>query len=163
MRVICALVLLLLLTKPASSQAGKSLRYSLSAEIGKTGLIYSVVFDNGLKDPRYGLRGGMGSNFGKYREAIMGLVGAYRLFGKGFHQFETGLDIHYLHIDIVSNDQQGASSLLYPNYSTQTFYITINAGYRMKLGKVLFRVGAAPGFTKDEFIPGGYVSGGFRF
>jgi hypothetical protein len=138
-------------------------KYSLSVELGKSGLIYSVVFDNALKDRRYGLRGGFGGNFGKYTEVIMAQVGAYRLFGAKLNFFETGIDLHYLSIDIISDDQVGASSFVYPDYTTQTYYVTFNAGYRARMGKMLLRVGAAPGFTKDEFIPGAYISAGVCF
>lgn len=138
-------------------------KYSLSVELGKSGLIYSVVFDNALKDRRYGLRGGFGGNFGKYTEVIMAQVGAYRLFGTKSNFFETGIDLHYLSIDIVSDDQVGISSFVYPDYTTQTYYVTFNAGYRARMGKFLFRAGAAPGFTKDEFIPGAYISAGVCF
>ena len=157
------IVALALLIGVAPGFSQKMPRHALSVELGKSGLIYSVVVDIGLKDPRYGLRGGMGSNFGKHTEAIMGLVGAYRLFGKSHHFFEAGIDLHYLSVDIVSEDQRGFSSFMYPDYSVKTYYITCNAGYRVNARKMLFRIGAAPGFTKDEFIPGGYISGGIRF
>ncbi|HEX7844995.1 MAG TPA: hypothetical protein VF476_04280 [Chitinophagaceae bacterium] len=160
---ISLVILLSLISITAVSQTARPMKYALSVEVGKTGLLYSVVFDNTLKDPRYGIKAGMGGNFGNYTEAIMGQVGAYRLFGKQDHYFETGIDLHYLSIDIVSEDQSGVSSLIYPDHTTRTVYITLNCGYRVKAGKILFRIGAAPGFTKEEFIPGGYISCGIRF
>ena len=163
MRILFLLVLGLFFSLTLFSQTGKSFKYSLSAEIGKSGLIYSIIFDNTLKDTRYGLRAGAGTNFGRYTNVLMGLVGGYRLFGKGLHNFETGLDIHYLNISVTSTDQFRVSSLVYPDYPTTTYYITLNAGYRLKARNVLFRLGIAPGFTKDEFIFGSYVSCGFRF
>ncbi len=163
MKAVILVVLFVFVSSSLYAQQGKAKRYSLSAEVGKSGLIYSIVFDNSLKGSRYGLRGGMGTNFGKHAEAIMGLVGVYRLFGNGGRFFEAGIDMHYLYIDIVSNDQAGAPTILYPDYSTNTIYVTFNAGYRVNAGKILFRLGAAPGFTKHEFIPGAYISGGIRF
>lgn len=162
MKAILFLILLFFLAGTVHSQSNKY-KYALSAEIGKSGLIYSLIFDNTLKDRKFGLRGGMGTNFGRYRSAIMGLVGAYRLFGKNGHFFETGIDLHYLSIENISDDQAGISTFVHPNYPTRTYYITANGGYRVHAGKILFRVGIAPGFTKDEFIPGGYLSFGFRF
>jgi hypothetical protein len=164
MRTIIILVFCSFLSHDLFSQAGKApLKYSLSAEVGKTGLIYSIVFDNTLKDVRYGLRGGAGSNFGRYTNVLMALVGGYRLIGSGQHFLETGVDLHYLNITVTSDDQRRMSSLVYPDYPSTTFYITLNAGYRLKVRKVVFRVGAAPGFTKDEFVFGSYVSCGLRF
>lgn len=147
----------------SQSKVTSAPKYSISVELGKSGFIYSVVFDNALKDRRYGLRGGFGGNPGKYTEVIMAQVGAYRVFGKKSNFFETGIDLHYLSIDIVSDDQVGISSFVYPDYTTKTYYVTFNAGYRARMGKFLFRVGAAPGFTKDEFIPGAYISAGVLF
>lgn len=163
MRTIFLLVVGLIFSLTLFSQTGKTYKYSLSAEIGKSGLIYSIVFDNTLKDTRYGLRAGAGSNFGKYTNVLMGLVGGYRLFGKGAHSLETGLDLHYLNISVTSDDQFRMSSFVYPDYPTTTFYITMNAGYRLKARRVLIRAGVAPGFTKDEFIFGSYISCGLRF
>jgi len=145
------------------SQDKKIQQNSLALELGKSGLIYNLFFDKLFNDALFGIKVGLGSNFGKYTRALMFQAGGYRLFGKKNRFFETGIDLHYLDINEESDDQFGISSFVYPNYSTNTLYITFNAGYRNIYRKTIFRIGASPGFTKKEFIPGGYISFGLRF
>lgn len=138
-------------------------RNVVALEIGKTGLIYNLVFDNRLKGSLYGFRLGLGSNFGKYIWAFTAQLGMYRLFGNKNRFFEAGIDIHYMDIREDSEDQFNVSSFVFPNKTTTTYFISINSGYRVYFRKSVFRIGVAPGFTKDEFIPGGYISFGFGF
>ena len=70
--------------------------------------------------------------------------------------FEAGAELNYLSIEKFSNDQRGIS-LVYPNYETKTFLANINLGLRVYSKKLLLRIGASPGVTKEEFIPGGYL------
>ena len=39
---------------------------AISLELGKTGLIYNIVFDHRFKDKNYGIRVDIGSNFLQY-------------------------------------------------------------------------------------------------
>jgi hypothetical protein len=143
---------------------GKSKLQAISFEIGKAGLIYNLNYDHKFSDKNFGLRIGVGSNADQYLLLFSFGGGAYYLFGKTHKFFELGSELNYLSIDEISDDQKGLGSLaIYPNYSTKTFYASLNAGYRKYSKKTLFRIGIAPGFTKDEFIPGGYISFGIVF
>jgi len=130
-------------------------------ELGKTGLIYNLGYDHQLAGRKTGFRFAGGSNFGKYQSLYNIGGGVYQLFGGSKKYFETGLDIYYMEVNIISDDQIG--SLVYPDYPIQTFYISANIGYRRSNGKTQFRVGISPGLTKEEFIPGGYISFGIGF
>jgi hypothetical protein len=130
-------------------------------ELGKTGLIYNLGYDHQLAGKKAGFRFAGGSNPGKYQSLFNIGGGVYKLFGGVKKYFETGVDIYYMEVNITSDDQIG--SLIYPDYPIQTFYLSSNIGYRSTNGKILFRVGVSPGLTKDEFIPGGYISIGIGF
>ena len=131
---------------------------ALSLELGKSGLIYNLTFDHKFQDKNIGLRVIAGSNFAKWLKAIKAGAGVYYLI----NSLELGLDLEYLSIEERSDDQRGVV-FLYPNYPIQTFYASANIGYR-KYGKnTLFRVGVSPGIIEDRFLPGGYISFGFRF
>lgn len=144
----------------ATPAAGQDARNSISLEIGKTGLIYNLNFDHSLK-PGAGLRMVIGSNFSRNMNAIHAGIGGYKLFGKQKHHFECGLDVNFLKIDEVSDDQKGFS-FVYPDYTVNTYYLSLNFGYRRLSGKTIFRAGISPGYIKDGFIPGGYVSYGLQ-
>lgn len=134
---------------------------ALSFELGKTGLIYNISYDHLFPAKIIGLRVMIGSNFGRYLNAISAGAGGYLLKGKK-QQFELGVDISYLSVDEVSDDQKGIV-LIYPNYTIKTFYASMNIGYRRYGQKSLFRAGVSPGFIKNKFLPGAYVSIGLRF
>lgn len=137
---------------------------AISFEIGKTGLIYNLNYDHKISEKKFGFRIGVGSNPGRYIELFSVGGGAYYLFGNTNKFFELGGDLNYLSVDEISDDQKGfANMVVYPNYSTKTFYASLNAGFRKYNKKSLFRMGIAPGYTRDEFIPGGYVSFGILF
>ena len=85
--------------------------------------------------------------------------GIFYLIGKQKNFFEIGAELNYLKINEVSDDQRGFS-FVYPDYTTKTFLANLNLGYRAYFGKILFRIGASPCVTKNEFIPGGYLSVG---
>lgn len=128
---------------------------ALSFELGKTGIIFNLNYDQ--KFSKFGFRIGAGSNFNKYLKAITFGGGGFYLMGKEKNFFEVGAELNYLSVEEFSNDQR-SFSLIYPNHETKTFLANINLGYRNYFKKLLFRIGASPGVTKNEFIPGGYVS-----
>lgn len=134
---------------------------ALSFELGKTGLIYNISYDHLFPGKNTGLRVVAGSNFGKYLNAVSAGAGGYLLKGEK-QQLELGVDISYLSVDEVSDDQKGFT-LIYPDYSIKTFYLSGNIGYRKYNPKSLFRVGLSPGFIKNKFLPGAYISLGLRF
>ncbi|MDQ3682665.1 MAG: hypothetical protein M3352_06285 [Bacteroidota bacterium] len=137
---------------------------AISFEIGKTGIIYNLNYDHKFYSKNFGFRVGIGSNPGRYLQLLSVGGGGYYLFGSTNKFFELGGDLNYLSVDEISDDQKGfANMVVYPNYSTKTYYASLNAGFRKYYKKNLFRVGIAPGFTKDEFIPGGYISFGITF
>ena len=135
---------------------------SLSFELGKTGLIYNLTFDHKFKDKNFGVRVGIGSNFSKYLPLFSTGAGGYYLIGKRKSFLELGVDINYLNVDEVSNDQRGVN-LFYPNYSIKTYHASMNIGYRTYGKRSLFRIGVSPGLFKNGFIPGGYISYGLTF
>jgi hypothetical protein len=134
---------------------------AISFEIGKTGIIYNLNYDHKFYSKNCGFRVGIGSNLGRYLQLFSFGGGGYYLFGSTSKFFELGGDLNYLSVDEISDDQKGFGNLLvYPNYSTKTFYTSLNAGYRRYSKKTLFRIGIAPGFTRDGFIPDGCISFG---
>ena len=135
---------------------------ALSLELGKSGLIYNLNFDHKFQDKGFGFRVGLGSNFSKYLQAFTTGAGGYYLIGHETNFLELGVDLNYLSIDEISDDQKGVP-LIYPNYPIKTFYASANIGYRRSGRKSLFRIGASPGFIKNDFLPGGYLSFGLTF
>ena len=135
---------------------------SLSVELGKNGLIVSLIYDYKFSESQFGFRAGAGSNFAKYLRAYTVTAGGYKLFGGTNSFFELGIDIQYLDIDEVSDDQKGFV-LLYPNFSTQTLFTSLNLGFRKYSKKSILRAGFAPGFTKHGFLPGAYLSFGVKW
>jgi len=135
---------------------------ALSLELGKSGLIYNLNFDHKFPTKNFGLRVGFGSNFSKYLQAFTTGAGGYYLIGHETNFLELGIDLNYLSIDEVSDDQKGVP-LIYPNYPVKTFYASANIGYRRYGRKTLFRIGLSPGLIKDDFLPGGYISFGLTF
>lgn len=139
-----------------------SQRNALSVELGKTGLIYHLNVDHQLAGKKVGFRLGAGSNFAHYLNAIVAGAGSYYLAGTQNCFLELGADLQYVIVDEVSEDQK-SFSLLYPDFSIKTFSPSLNAGYRSYGKRTLFRIGLSPGIMKSGFVPGGYVSYGFRF
>ena len=135
---------------------------AITFELGKTGLIYNLNFDHKLANKNFGFRFGVGSNLAKYLNAVTVGGGGYYLAGRQNRFLELGVDIQYLIVDEVSDDQRGFS-FIYPDYSIKTFYSSLNVGYRSYGKRTLFRVGVSPGLIKSEFVPGGYISYGFIF
>ena len=133
---------------------------ALSFELGKTGLIYNLNFDHKFAKNNFGFRFGAGTNFGQYLNVVTVGGGSYFLVGKQSHFLETGVDIQYLVVDEVSDDQKGFS-FVYPDYSTKTPYLSLNLGYRSYGKRTMFRVGLSPGLIDNDFVPGGYISYGF--
>jgi hypothetical protein len=145
------------------AQASDKPRLSaLSLELGKTGLIYNLSFDQKLATKNYGFRFGAGSNFGKYSIAITVGGGGYYLVGGQNRFLELGADMQYLIVAKVA-DAPKHFSLVYPDYSIKTFYPSLNLGYRRYGRRTLFRVGFSPGLIEEKFVPGGYISYGLTF
>ena len=136
--------------------------YSLSFELGKNGLMYNAVFDQRFEEKDFGYRIAIGSNFGKYLKVTTSGAGGYYLSGRENNYLELGVDFYYLSIEEISDDQRGVV-LITPDYPIKTFYASANIGYRLYQKNTLFRVGISPGFIKDGFLPGGYISFGYRF
>ena len=135
---------------------------AVSFELGKTGLIYNITFDHKAATKNFGFRLGAGSNLAQYLNAISVGGGGYYLVGKTKHFLELGLDLQYLIINEVSDDQKGFS-FVYPDYSIKTFYPSLNLGYRAYGKRTLVRIGFSPGLIDSDFVPGGYISYGLRF
>jgi hypothetical protein len=135
---------------------------AVSFELGKTGLIYNLTFDRKADARNFGFRFALGSNFAKYLNAFTAGAGGYYLIGKSNKYFELGVDLQYLVVDEVSDDQKGFA-LIYPDYSIKTFYPSLNIGYRTYSKRTLFRIGLSPCVIDSDFVPGGYLSFGLRF
>jgi hypothetical protein len=135
---------------------------AVSFELGKTGLIYNLTFDHKASTKNFGFRLGVGSNLAKYLNAIAVGGGGYYLIGKTNRFLEFGADLQYLIVDEVSDDQKGFA-FVYPDYSIETFYPSLNVGYRAYGKRTLFRIGFSPGIIENDFVPGGYMSFGLRF
>jgi hypothetical protein len=158
-----AILVFFLYSAFCSAQITDKKKYNaLSLELGKTGLIYNLNYDRKFNNEKLGFRFAVGSNLAKYLSAFTIGSGGYYLIGKTSKFLEVGADICYLSVDKVSDDQKGFA-FVYPNYSTMTYYASLNLGYRRYGQKSLFRIGLSPGFTKQEFIPGGYISFGVTF
>ncbi len=150
------------LTMCNAQTTAKPKRNALSFELGKNGLIYNLNFDHKILSKNFGFRLGAGSNLANYLNAVTVGGGGYHLIGKTKRFLELGVDLQYLIVDEVSDDQRGFA-FVYPNYSIKTLYPSSNLGYRSYGKKTLFRVGFSPGLIKSEFIPGGYISYGVTF
>ena len=135
---------------------------AISLELGKTGLIYNVVFDHRFKEKNFGFRVDIGSNFSRYLSLLITGAGGYYLVGKRKSFLELGVDLTYLSVDKVSDDQRGIT-FVYPDYTVKTLYSSLNVGYRKYSSGTLFRIGISSGFIKEGFVPGGYVSFGLAF
>ncbi len=135
---------------------------ALSLEVGRTGLIYNVTFDRRFKVDDFGVRVDIGSNLSKYLSLFTTGIGGYYLVGKRNSHLELGVDLNYLIVDEVSDDQKGLN-LVYPDYSVKTVYPSLNVGYRSYGKRTLFRIGVSPGIIKNDFLPGGYISYGLTF
>lgn len=156
------LILLLCFSFCSGQKTDTARNNAISIELGKTGLIFNLGFDHRFAGGKYGFRVIAGSNFVQYLKAITAGAGGYRLFGKQKHFFELGLDIQYLSVEEISDDQKWLT-LIYPDYSIKTAYPSLNLGYRGYMKRSLFRIGFSPGLISDELIPGGYISFGLRF
>lgn len=135
---------------------------ALSLELGKNGLIYNLVFDHKSPKKNFGYRLGIGSNLARYLQAFSIGGGGYYLVGRKNRFLELGVDLQYMVIDEVSDDQIGLA-FVYPNYTVKSVYPSLNIGYRAYRKKSLFRIGFSPGIIDDLFVPGGYLSLGIRF
>src|SRR5688572_2533382 len=125
---------------------------SLSIEIGKTGLLPSLIFDHQFPI-RFGIRAGGGYNsFYEFKVKTAG-GGLYYLFGNKKRHLETGIDFYYLNTYDSNNDDQVVMPLFYPNYSAEGLYTSINLGYRSCGTSTMFRIGFSPGVFEGEFIP----------
>jgi len=153
--------LLLLSIKFYGQTTEKSRFNALSFEVGKTGLIYSLSFDRRFRN-NFGLRIIAGTNFSSYLKAFSTFCGGYYLFEKDNNAFELGIDIGYLSVDQIGRSQRNLA-FIFPDYSIKTYYTNLNIGYRKYMNKHLFRIGAAPGYSKSGPLPGAYISYGITF
>jgi hypothetical protein len=135
---------------------------AISFELGKTGLIYNLTFDHKFASKKIGFRFGAGSNLAKYLNAISAGGGGYYLPSRTNHSFEVGVDLQYLSVYEGSDDQKRFIPI-YPNYSTNTYFLSLNLGYRAYAKRSLFRVGVSPGSVDGDFALGVYISYGLRF
>ncbi len=159
---IAAIILYVTLCNAQTKETEK--RNAVSLELGKTGLIYNLNYDHKPSSNNFGFRIGVGSKLGQYLNVISFGAGGYKLIGGKNKFFELGIDIQYLIVDEISDDQKGIASIfIYPNYSINTIYPSLNLGYRRYGKNTLFRVGLSAGLIKSKFMPGGYISYGFRF
>jgi len=134
---------------------------SISVEVGKTGLIYSIVFDRMIKN-NLGLRVTAGTSFSSYLRAFSTFVGPYYLVGSNTKYLELGVDIGYLSIN-ENITRRGNRAFIFPDFSIKTYYLNANVGYRKYGKKTMFRFGASPGYSKSGPFPGAYISYGLRF
>lgn len=135
---------------------------AVSLELGKTGLIYNLAFDHKSMTNNFGFRVITGSNLAKYLSAVSLGGGGYYLVGQRIRFLELGVDLQYLIVDEVSDDQKGFA-FVYPDYSIKTLYPSLNCGYRAYGKRTLFRIGFSPGLIDGGLVPGGYLSYGLRF
>ena len=135
---------------------------SLSFEIGKNGLIYNLCYDKTLKNKNLGFRLFAGANFAHWFNAKTAGAGAYFIPGSKKDKFELGIDISYLRIDETSGDQK-SFTILAPKEPTNTYYGSLNLGYRHYSRNTIFRIGLSPGFIPTKLLPGAYASFGFLF
>ena len=145
-----------------SNENNHSKNNALSFELGKTGLIFNVSFDHKAYHNDFGYRIHAGSNFNKYLKLSTVGCGGYYLIGPGKSSCELGIDLNYLSVTEVSDDQK-TFSFVYPDYPVKTFYGSMNIGYRNYGKNTLFRMGISPGVIKNDFLFGGYISLGFRW
>lgn len=135
---------------------------AISFELGKTGLIYNLTFDHKIKTTNFGFRFTAGSNLAQYLKAVAVGGGGYYVVGKTNHFLELGVDLQYLIVDEVSDDQKGFA-FVYPDYSIKTFYPSLNVGYRAYSKRTMFRIGFSPALIDSKLVSGGYLSYGLRF
>ncbi len=152
-------IYLFLFLLSATGTAGQS-HQAIYTELGKNGIIIHAGYDQQFISNHTGFRVGIGSNFDRYLKAYAITAGVYKLAGRKYHFFETGLDLQYLNIQENSDDQRGFG-FIYPDYTVAAFYPSLNLGYRYSGQKFLFRAGCSPGIIKKEFIPGAYFTFGF--
>ena len=159
----CFMVSILFFTSILKSNAQTNLSKhndAISFEVGKTGLLYNLSYD--YKINHRGLRVNIGSNFSNKLSVFTTGVGAYYLSGKKNSFLEIGIDLNYLSVEEISDDQKGIS-LFYPDYTIQSYYTSANIGFRKYSNNLMFRIGISPGFNKKEFLMGGYFSLGISF
>src|SRR5688572_7550069 len=86
---------------------------AISFELGKTGVIFNLTYDQRFS--KFGFRGGAGSNFNKYLRAITFGGGGFYLLGKKNSFFELGTELNYLAVEEFSDDQR-SFTLIFPDH-----------------------------------------------
>ena len=163
MKIIVTVFLITLLCNYCNAQKTQhSYINAISFELGKTGLIYNLTFDHKFTARNLGFRLNAGTNFAKYLNANSFGGGGYYLLGNANKFLELGVDLQYLIINKISDDQKGFA-FVYPDYSTKAFYSSVNLGYRAYSKRSLFRIGFSPGLIESSFVPGAYISYGLVF
>ena len=122
----------------------------------------TIPYDYKFNNKNKGLRVVVGSNFSNKLPAFTTGVGGYYLVGKNKSFLELGIDLNYLTVEVISDDQRGIT-LFYPDYPIRSYYANANIGFRKYSNNTIVRIGISPGFNKIELIPGGFLSMGFSF
>src|SRR5688500_18618781 len=84
---------------------------AISFELGKTGLIYNLNYDHKVAGKNFGFRFGLGSNLGQYLNLKTAGGGGYYLLGKQKSFLEFGLDLQYIIVGEISDDQRGIAEI----------------------------------------------------
>ena len=158
-----AFCILFLFAKTTDAQTKDSLKdNAIFFGIGKTGFIFNVEVDHRFRKSAFGAKIGTGFNSAKYISYFTYGGGVYYLLGKKNHLLELGTDIYHISVEQTSDDQLGGLWVR-PQHAVETYHLSFNVGYRGFVKNCIFKAGLAPGFTKEEFIMGAYVSVGIRF
>lgn len=159
---ICAILLCVTLSSGQTSE--KTKLNAVSLELGRTGLVCNINVDHRLATKNFGFQFGAGSNFGKYLNLKSVGGGGYYLIGKTNNFFELGLNLQYLVVNEISDDQRSPADIfIFPDYAVKTLFPSLNLGYRLYRKNTLFKIGFSPGVIESKLIPGGYMSYGFAF
>ena len=133
----------------------------LSFQIGKQGLLFNISYDHKFQHNNWGYKLETGANLFKGFQVNTVSIGSYILKGEKNNFLELGLDINYLYSYIPQDDVSGDGlTFFYDNYNT--LYSNLNFGFRKYYKSGMFRLGFAPGYLRDRFLYGGYVSLGFK-
>lgn len=156
MKFICLhFIVLLFFCKVSAQTKAKTFQNAVGVEFEQPTSAINVNLDHKFGIKPLGVRAFIGSNFNGYLNVINGGLGGYYLVGRK-HSFEIGTDVQYLTVTERSDDQRVGA--VYPDYPVKTIYGTLNVGYRATFKFGNFRLGIAPGLTKDEYLFGGYLS-----
>ena len=133
----------------------------ISFQIGKQGILFNINYDHKFQNKNWGYKVETGTSFTKDFRVNTFAFGNYILKGQNTNFLELGLDINYLYSYISQDDVSGSGlTFFYDDYNT--LYPNLNIGYRKYYKRGMFRLGFAPGYLRDRFLYGGYVSIGIK-